>query len=382
MRLVYLSPVPLDSFAQRPHHFVHWFHHRHSARVLWIDPYPTRLPNAEDVSRIARRATASLGPSWIGEPWLAHLAPKALPLEPFAWGRWMNRLLWRPLIAAIDAFVDEATWIVAGKPSALAERLFGLYPDHPKAYDAMDHFPGFLTGRSARWMEIAEHQLARRADWVVAASSPLGLKFSELGPRLRIARNALSDLHQDPACDEGVDAPSPWVFGYVGSIARWFDWGAVEQVAALHPEARIRLYGPLETSAPRLPANVELRGAIPHEKVYTTLSEFTAGLIPFKVDPLTEFVDPVKYYEYRAMGLPVLSTRFGEMRLRGPGDHVLFFDNISPQTDFGALRRAAGSDETVQEFRRRNLWQVRFDALDFLQMQRLDQPAQFASTRK
>lgn len=44
MQLVYLSPLPWDSFSQRPHQFVEWFHNKHGGEVLWIDPYPTRLP--------------------------------------------------------------------------------------------------------------------------------------------------------------------------------------------------------------------------------------------------------------------------------------------------------------------------------------------------
>ena len=52
MRLVYLSPVPLASFAQRPHHFVQWFHERFDAPVLWIDPTPARLARWSDLRRL------------------------------------------------------------------------------------------------------------------------------------------------------------------------------------------------------------------------------------------------------------------------------------------------------------------------------------------
>ena len=64
MRLVYLSPVPLASFAQRPHHFVRWFHERFDATVTWIEPYPARLPRATDLRRLRRPAGPPLGPDW------------------------------------------------------------------------------------------------------------------------------------------------------------------------------------------------------------------------------------------------------------------------------------------------------------------------------
>jgi len=40
------------------------------------------------------------------------------------------------------------------------------------------------------------------------------------------------------------------------------------------------------------------------------------GLIPFRLSRLTEYVDPVKYHEYRNFGIPVLSSNFGEMQHR------------------------------------------------------------------
>lgn len=42
-------------------------------------------------------------------------------------------------------------------------------------------------------------------------------------------------------------------------------------------------------------------------------SQFDAGLIPFLVNELTSGVNPVKYYEYKALDLLVFSTPFGEL---------------------------------------------------------------------
>ena len=87
-----------------------------------------------------------------------------------------------------------------------------------------------------------------------------------------------------------------------------------------------------------------------------------AGLIPFRIDPLTDCVDPVKYYEYRAMGLPVLSTRFGEMRLRGLQDRVAFLDELD-RLDLRALARQAADPAEVGAFRAANTWARRFEPL-------------------
>ena len=121
--------------------------------------------------------------------------------------------------------------------------------------------------------------------------------------------------------------PSSLVLGYLGGIAHWFDWPLVIRLAKTLPQMRIELVGPCTAAPPEtLPANVRLLPACRQSDVAGHLARFSAGLIPFRQSALTNGVDPIKYYEYRAAGLPVLSTRFGEMALRGRNDGVYFLD--------------------------------------------------------
>ncbi len=367
-RLLYLSPVALDSFAQRPHHFVRWFHDRHCSQVLWLDPYPARLPRWGDLARLRRRSGPKkrLGPAWADAPWLQRLRLPALPLEPLAPGRWANRWLWRQALDQIESFVDERTTLVFGKPCALALLLASRYPRQVKVFDIMDNIPAFASGWSRRWLRQAETALAGRVDLLVTSSTALKDKFSAPHRSTVCVRNGLTL----PAGADAVPAPGPedgrLVFGYLGAIASWFDWEAVVRLAWRHPGAVVRLIGPIEGGAPGdLPANVELLPAIPQHEVYAALRGFSVGLIPFRVNELTDYVDPVKYYEYRAIGLPVLSTRFGEMRLRGRADHVLFFEDLARgEADWADLGAAAAYPATVASFIEYHRWERLFDALD------------------
>lgn len=364
-RLVYVSPVSLSSFAQRPHHFVRWFRDRFAAQVLWIEPYPARLPRLQDLRRLQPQPDTDIGPDWRRESWLERLRVPALPFEPLAPGRRMNRLLWRSVLERIDGFVDGSTWLVAGKPCALALTLAQRHPGIPLLFDVMDNVPAFTSGLSRRWLSHAEAMLAQESDLIVTASTALHDKFAPLRGKLQLVRNGLT-----PPTDADAEAAHPGatgrtVFGYVGSISTWFDWDAVVELAARHPQDTVRLIGPCDRAPRHLPPNVELLPAIAQHRVYAALREFSVGLIPFKVNDLTEFVDPVKYYEYRALGLPVLSTRFGEMRLRGADDRVLFFDDRVPASALAEMRAAASDPIEVMEFRRSNSWRQRFDALDW-----------------
>ena len=97
------------------------------------------------------------------------------------------------------------------------------------------------------------------------------------------------------------------------------------------------------------------------------MATFSVGLIPFKLSRLTASVDPIKYYEYRSLGLPVISTRFGEMALRDEETAVWLIDENS---DLRLTSRQAldyrCNFSRIQAFRQANLWAARFSATRLL----------------
>ena len=94
------------------------------------------------------------------------------------------------------------------------------------------------------------------------------------------------------------------------------------------------------------------------------MAGFDVGLIPFANNDVTAYVDPVKYYEYRALGLPVLSTRFGEMSHRNATDGVYFWDQLmSGEVDIATLIAGQPTEGHRQEFCDSNSWKRRFDSV-------------------
>lgn len=369
MRLVYVSPVPLSSFAQRPHHFVEWFHRQHDAEVLWVEPGPSRLPRLSDLRRLARTVGASgtdLSPLWSRESWLRHLRCAVPPLEPLEWGRALNKQLWRPVLKAIDDFVTPDTRIVLAKPCALSLELARRYKGLDVVFDVMDHLSDFFEGRSRRWMRQAETRLAEEVRWIMASSTALTHNLATHQAKLRTVLNGLSLPPGQP--HHPAAPPQQLVFGYVGTIDHWFDWEAVAQLAEENPQARVDLVGPCGHSPTlELPDNVRLLPPIPQHAVHDVLRGFSLGLVPFRLCRLTQYVDPVKYYEYRAAGLPVLSSRFGEMAHRGARDGVFFFDDLwSEHTSVAQVLASRPSDEETREFVAHNAWNRRFEAVEFL----------------
>lgn len=364
-RLVYLSPVSLSSFAQRPHHFVDWFHRRFDAEVVWIDPGPSRFPRWNDWRRVwGSRSLRSLGPSWAQAPWVQRVQFPTLPLEPLRWGRWINRMLRQHDLAQLDAFVDENTWIVFGKPCDLALELCGRYPQATTVFDVMDSMSAFSHGWASQWMATAEDELVRHSRWILTSSTALEARFAQYAPKVRKAMNGLSS---PPAlAPRSAAGAAPCVLGYVGLIASWFDWDAVIRLAKLASNAEVWLIGPCECSVPSdLPSNIRLLPPIAHNAVYSAMQDFSVGLIPFKVNALTEFVDPVKYYEYRALGLPVLSSCFGEMRQRSREDGVFFFEDLQDSVALSTCLQHCTDAATSGAFCETHNWDAHFDTVDF-----------------
>ena len=362
MGLIYLSPVPWASFSQRPHHFVNWYHHQTGAPVLWIDPYPTRLPTPNDFRReppVADQQSVSV------PLWLQVCKPRSLPIEPLPGSAMLLKQLWRNLFKEAAAFSAQGPCLICvGKPSELALQLLALIPQSPAVYDAMDDFPAFYQGLSRGSMERRQARLIRRVGTVLASSHPLRDKLLGMTDQVELGLNAC-DMHGLAPVEHLDLGAKQQVLGYVGTLGGWFDWDLVIALARANPGNLIRLIGPVFTPAPcALPANIELLPECSHASAIAAMARFSVGLIPFKLNRLTASVDPIKYYEYRALGLPVISTCFGEMALRDrePGVWIVDEDSDLRQTAVEAL--ASQSDRsTVHQFRQAHLWAQRFSAI-------------------
>ncbi|MBN1395922.1 MAG: hypothetical protein JW959_12945 [Pirellulales bacterium] len=390
MRLIYFSPVAADSYAQRPHFMLRAWLEWGVRSALWVNPYPCRLPRWSDL----RRAPPPSEQRSFFDGRVRALNVSALPVEPLPGGARLNRrLLWRGAWRAIERFAAEGRTIIGvGRPCALAAAALEELPSAGSFYDAMDNFPEFYDGLSRRAMERSERAVAERVDLIVASSTFLTDKFARRGLPVEKVPNAFEEglgfRGQGP---EGRDqwaevggqrsvsenrkslVPSPWpmtppILGYVGCIGRWFDWPLAIRLARSMPEARLELIGPCAVGPPeKLPDNVRLLPACGHGEVAGYLARFSAGLVPFVNNSLTAGVDPIKYYDYRAAGLPVLSASFGEMALRGAEEGVYFLDR--GEEPAVAARAALGQTPDpleTERFRRENNWRRRFQGSGLL----------------
>lgn len=363
MRLIYLSPVPWTSFCQRPHKFVEWFHTRSKEKILWVDPYPTRLPKFSDIRRInMHNSDEKKTPSW-----LTVLKPSALPIEPLPGSELINGVLWQSLYKTLDNFIAAGTCQIGiGKPSKLALKILNRADSCMSFYDAMDDFSaGYSGSLSRRSMAKNERALVKKVNKILVSSSGLYNNFNSYNSKMTLTLNACS-INYLPPINTINNNPrvKDFVLGYVGTIAHWFNWQLVYKIARHNPLMKVRLIGPVYSPPPLgLPDNIEILSPCNHEAALQAMQKFSIGLIPFKLNQLTASVDPIKYYEYISLGLPVLSTKFGEMvsRNESPGVFLIEDDTDLKKIVDSALNYKADLIE-LQKFRMTNSWKVRFDS--------------------
>lgn len=310
--------------------------------ALWLEPYPTRLPRLSDLRRPSEGGLAALGTKLP----IHAVKPRALPFEPLQLGRRLNfRLFFGSVLREVEEWLGKDRFILAiGKPSPLAIAVIDRYAGDTRCagtvYDRMDRFAAFHRGVSARAMQRWEDEIVRKVDRVQVASSSLRAELAGVRPEAELCLNGFDEESVRDALARDLPAGGPAV-GYIGTLGAWFDWDWVlrlaAQLEASRSELGIRLIGPLyyRPHGP-IPPRIAIEPALPHRQALQAMRGFKVGLIPFKVGRLTEGVDAIKYYEYRALGLPVVGTPFGELRHKTSDPGLFLSDVDDPLAAVGA----------------------------------------------
>jgi glycosyltransferase involved in cell wall biosynthesis len=176
----------------------------------------------------------------------------------------------------------------------------------------------FLDGKLMREME---ERLIAQSDLVIASAEALYTSKRHLNPKTYLVPHGVDGEHFAQARRETTEiAPelkgllSP-IIGFWGLIHEWIDLDLLQLVATRHPEWSVVLVGKVgvDCSALRRMPNVHFVGTRSYESLPGFARGFTAAMLPFKINRLTDSVNPIKLREYLAAGLPVVSTALPEV---------------------------------------------------------------------
>jgi glycosyltransferase involved in cell wall biosynthesis len=347
---------------------------RHFGRTLYIEP-------SASIARILIKRDFPLDELWahrrpplkLGEKlWLI----KTPPGMPRALGMpRVNRRNYRAIAGRIKRHLRPGEKVVLWLGGPKAADITDFLDVELVVYDCYDAFTTFIfEAPYAAHIDKLERRLLASSDIILTTSVGLKEKAGHDDARVHLVRNACDYEHfatprQPPPDFKPVidlNALRKPRLGYMGDIADWLDQGLIRFLAESRPEWSFVFFGPRKHDISTLTAlrNVHFPGSVPYDELPYYLHHFDCMLIPFVLNDLTKEVNPVKMYEYLAMGAPIVSAAMPEVvryeEVVGIGrSREDFLDKIEQalKTDSEELR---GKRRSVA---RENSWDARIKAV-------------------
>ncbi|EJW18351.1 hypothetical protein M5X00_00780 [Paenibacillus alvei] len=183
-------------------------------------------------------------------------------------------------------------------------------------YDCMDDVISFPQNKAViNYVYNLEKQLLARADVVFTSSFNLSKKMEERGAEqdIHIINNAmdLKTFSNKMLTTKANDPESFFTIVYFGTIGSWIDFDVVVKIGNYFSDIEFLFYGPKEVEVPLHP-RIQYKGVVKHEDLLKISCKANAFIMPFVVDDLILSVDPVKIYEYIALGKPTIVVEYPE----------------------------------------------------------------------
>lgn len=243
-------------------------------------------------------------------------------------------------------------------------------------YDCMDNIPLFYQGRTMEKMQNKNKILCKKAKHIITSSNSLSKvlkeKYKVEEQKISVIRNALSEeifcnKAEGDSHSEKLKLAHPNAV-YVGTVGEWIDYDILFQFANRNPKIKIYMVGPIAKEVQYLTANVSeniiFEGQKQHAEAMEYVKKADLVLLPFKVNDLIQCVDPVKLYEYIALGKKVISAYWDEL------DYFKSLNNIYFYNDSNTFESLINEEITKftnefdnKQFVERNTWKVRAEAL-------------------
>ncbi len=294
-------------------------------RILWVNSIGNRSPkiNRKDLGRIFRKANQFFQGVKEVEENLYVFSPVMIPFYHSMFLRKSNQhlLAWmiRRQLKQLG-FSKPITWTFAPSSADVVGRL----GESQIIYHCVDEFSAFSDAPQTAIQEM-EETLLKKADLVIVSASTLQESKRRWNPNTHLVRHGVDYDHFRKALDPAMAVapeltrlPRP-VIGFHGLIADWIDLVLIRKMALQYPQWSIVLLGSVTTDLAPISGlkNVHLLGKRPYEALPAYCKGFDVAILPFVVNRLTLYANPLKLREYLAAGLPVVSTDLPEVRSLG-----------------------------------------------------------------
>ena len=301
---------------------------RRGFRVLYVESLGLRRPTlkSRDLGRILRRLfRCARAPKQVRDNlWV--WSPLVLPVHGLRWARGVNRLLFRSGLQLWMTWLHlraEILWTYNPLTvEFLAPSKFGAVIYH--CVDEMKAVPGMPVGVLVR----SEHELVRCADVIFTTAPSLADDRRKINANTYYHGNVADYEHFSKALGSQIEIPEDLVripeprLGFVGAISGYkLDFSLLRKLAEAHPEWSIVLIGEVGEGDPwtdvselRGLRNLHLLGPRAYSELPCYLKGIQVALLPNLLNEYTASMFPMKFFEYLAAGLPVVSVNLPALR--------------------------------------------------------------------
>jgi glycosyltransferase involved in cell wall biosynthesis len=319
-----------------------------------------------------REAASGGKPVSASRPNIIIASPTKLLPNTITAGRWLNEAGFRRhVLQMMDRFdfYEPLLWI----NDHSAVHMVGRMGEAAVVYDITDDWTTLTqSSRLTQLIARQDQELCRRADAVIVCSERLREMKTGMARQLHLIPNGVNAAHYSTV-QRLPEQASRWkhpVVGYVGTIhPDRIDVSLVEGVAREMPEASIVLVGPNHLRAAEMDrlgslANVFFTGPVPYSDVPAHMNVFDICMTPHRMTPFTESLNPIKLWEYLAVGKPIVSTNVAGFR-----DYPQWVSIASTAGEFTeAIRRGLVEIPEIAPARRaeaaRHSWSARVDEIE------------------
>jgi glycosyltransferase involved in cell wall biosynthesis len=339
-------------------------------RILFVG-LPRNVSNALRRGRIGEAFSSPKPKSASRENILITSAIKLLPNTLTAGRRINEMLLRRHLRREMKRLAIHQPLLWLNDQSAV--HLVGRMGESGVIYDITDDWTTLTQSpRLTELIRLQDRNLCSAADAVIVCSERLREMKAPLARNLHLIPNGVNASHYQ---GNGNAPPPgiPWkhpIIGYVGTIhPDRIDVELIAGVAREMPDWSIALIGPnhlYPETMQQLKAlpNIYFVGPVPYAQVPAYMRAFDVCMTPHRVTPFTESLNPIKLWEYLAVGKPIVSTDVAGFR-----DFPRWVSIASTSREFAeAARRGLEEDPAVSAERRaealKHSWAARVDAIE------------------
>lgn len=360
LKIVYFSLIDWDFIWQRPQHLAERLSLKND--FIYIQPFGLRNLRFSDFQRAFRRFRYLF---------------KGLNVQN---GLHIKNLFFIPVIARpitkinslllkyqMNFLVDPETIIWVTYPSMLIPDILEGMKYRALVYEMMDDYLNIHPDLKEN-IRCMEKWFIDKAALVITTSEALAEKANRIkrGVRVRVIGNGV-DYHffnSAPKAQPLQFKAFGKIVGYMGMISDWIDFDLVNYLADNRPDLNFVFVGPIR--AKKLPSkkNIHFLGTIDYRKVPVYCNGFDVCLIPFQRGEFADAINPVKLYEYLALGKPVISYYTKEL---GRYKDVIYFardkEDFLKNVEIALEERQDGIRELRRNTAKLNDWKMISEAV-------------------